>query len=176
MTAEKSEVSTYIHSRIHFLWEVWKFQTFQTFGEKWIPGWNPFLNSITIGNPFKDTLLCSTNGKKSSWLHAGTKENIHADQWPWHAALNAWRRPGSRPTVLIHLLNAGSSGKQLLDRLLQTASCCQMEGAGRDNVKKFHSTTPPPAQLFTNHCPQFSPLSLFSFHSHTSPSLTEILS
>lgn len=89
---------------------------------------------------------------------------------------SAWRRPGSRPTVLIHLLNAGSSGKQLLDRLLQTASCRQMEGAGKDNVKKFHSTTFPPAQLFTNHCPQFSPLSLFSFHSHTSPSLTEILS
>lgn len=36
------------------------------------------------------------------------------------------------PTVLIHLLNIGSSGQQLLDRLLQTTTSRQVERTGRD--------------------------------------------
>lgn len=54
------------------------------------------------------------------------------------------------PTVLIHRLNVGSSGQQLLDRLLQTATSRQVKRTGRDehshevyksNVKKYKDDT-----------------------------------
>lgn len=42
------------------------------------------------------------------------------------------------PTVLIHRLNVGSPGQQLLDRLLQTATSRQVERTGTDGQKVFY--------------------------------------
>lgn len=95
-------------------------------------------------------------------MKAFMSTNDHGMQpWPGAPMAGGDQAPDQvSPTVLIHLLNVGSLGQQLLDRLLQTASSCQVEGTGSD--RQTEGLLPPPVEL-----------RLMSPHPHSSLSVTK---